>query len=56
VAFKITPGGEVVRLTTVHDKFLENSVLYGACKEAWPVIRIQDNKNCLGPAHLADLI
>ena len=38
VTFEIVPGGDVVRLTMVHDEFQENSAVYRACSEAWPLI------------------
>ena len=38
VAFDLTPGGRVVRLTMVHDGFPENSAVYRACSVAWPMI------------------
>lgn len=38
VAFEIVPDGEVVRLIMVHDEFEENSAVYRACREAWPMI------------------
>lgn len=38
VTFEIIPGGEVVRLTMVHDEFPESSAVYRACSVAWPMI------------------
>jgi len=38
VTFEIAPGGDVVRLTMVHDGFRENSAVYRACSVAWPMI------------------
>jgi uncharacterized protein YndB with AHSA1/START domain len=38
VTFEIVPGGDIARLTMVHDGFQENSAVYRACSEAWPMI------------------
>jgi hypothetical protein len=38
VMFDLVPGGEVVRLTMVHDDLQENSAVYRACSAAWPMI------------------
>jgi uncharacterized protein YndB with AHSA1/START domain len=37
VTFEIVPGGDIARLTMVHDGFQESAV-YRACSEAWPMI------------------
>ena len=38
VTFEIEAGGQVVRLTVIHDEFEEDSEVYHACSEAWPML------------------
>ena len=38
VAFEIAGGGDVVRLTMLHDEFPEGSAVHRACSEGWPMI------------------
>jgi uncharacterized protein YndB with AHSA1/START domain len=38
VTFEIEAGGEVVRLTVIHDEFEEESEVYRACSEGWPML------------------
>ena len=38
VTFEIEAGGPVVRLTVIHDEFEEESEVYHACSEGWPML------------------
>ena len=38
VTFEIEAGGQVVRLTVTHDEFQEDSEVYHACSEGWPML------------------
>lgn len=38
VCFEITDLGPLVRLTLTHDDFAENSAVYRACSESWPML------------------
>jgi uncharacterized protein YndB with AHSA1/START domain len=38
VTFEIESGGQVVRLTLIHDEFEEESEVYHACSAGWPML------------------